>query len=135
MVAHYSFPVDYFDTEIIPKAVLRYAVFPGGIKCREKSNLKFCHFWPNCLYSPLKIISFLNSRQKLIETLSIESLDLKTSFGTNFRCPKDKEIAKRRKNLGLRQNKWLLIILSQLIILTQKSFPRQFYDTPCFLEA
>ena len=87
MVGHYSFPVDYFDTEIIAKAVFRQTMFPGGINFRKNSTLKFCHFWPNCLYLPLIKISFLDSPQILIETLSIESVDLKTSSGTNCRGP------------------------------------------------
>ena len=88
MVGHYSFPVDYFDTEIIHKAAFPQSIFPGGINFRKKSTLKFCHFWQNYLYLPLIKISFLDSPQILIETLSIESVDLKACSGTNFRGPK-----------------------------------------------
>ena len=43
VVGHYSFPVDYFHTEIIPNAVFRQTMFPGGINFGKKTE-NF-HFW------------------------------------------------------------------------------------------
>ena len=39
-----KFPVDYFDTEIIPKAVFRQTVFPGAINFRKKIDFKMLPF-------------------------------------------------------------------------------------------